>query len=445
MTNRTRGGYLCALAGTTIALGAAAVTQAQTCVSPTDPSTVEAFDPGDPWTINTWTPDRRPVYRLRLYNGSYSTDDFGVTSWWAVAETVDNDSNNVPDAIDNLLDRLDTAYDLGYRRIMLNLPAGHIQNQSKFMMAQYWTMPEWKRDWLESEIPTWLASKSEAVDLGVFVGSRITDIDTGCLNTPLNLCDSGSDFHQYTPCQALTDNLNLRYPDEEVDDDVALMSDQIGPWFSDVGLTSLWFDNVSSVPEEFTRLVNSPEFKDGSGNFVARMGGEAFPFYTSSSQRFPDNTAITSSEFPSGSTLLNVLPWMALDRFLMFNRDMTDTLPTVDHEETEIGIIMQQFYNGLSDDDERTDFIKNLAHAGYVVWADASGSSGSLVAHAYGLTNTCKADLDEDGDVDGADQSILMGNWNQEPALWIDGDLSGDGAVDGADLGLLLAAWGACP
>lgn len=49
-------------------------------------------------------------------------------------------------------------------------------------------------------------------------------------------------------------------------------------------------------------------------------------------------------------------------------------------------------------------------------------------------------DLTGDGQVDGADLGLLLGNWGGSGV----GDLDGDGAVDGADLGQLLGAWGGC-
>ena len=55
----------------------------------------------------------------------------------------------------------------------------------------------------------------------------------------------------------------------------------------------------------------------------------------------------------------------------------------------------------------------------------------------------CRADLDGNGSVDGADLGLLLGAWG--PAAGNSADLNGDGFVDGADLGLLLGAWGTCP
>lgn len=57
------------------------------------------------------------------------------------------------------------------------------------------------------------------------------------------------------------------------------------------------------------------------------------------------------------------------------------------------------------------------------------------------LRGPCTADLNGDGDVNGADLGLLLAAWgSSDPTA----DLNGDGDVNGADLGLLLAAWGAC-
>lgn len=53
----------------------------------------------------------------------------------------------------------------------------------------------------------------------------------------------------------------------------------------------------------------------------------------------------------------------------------------------------------------------------------------------------CPADLDSDGQVNGADLGILLGEWGQGGGI---ADLDGTGLVDGADLGILLASWGTC-
>ena len=55
---------------------------------------------------------------------------------------------------------------------------------------------------------------------------------------------------------------------------------------------------------------------------------------------------------------------------------------------------------------------------------------------AYGYFNL-------DGQIDGADLSMILGLWGLiNPPL---GDLTNDGQIDGADLSLILVRWGAVP
>lgn len=66
----------------------------------------------------------------------------------------------------------------------------------------------------------------------------------------------------------------------------------------------------------------------------------------------------------------------------------------------------------------------------------------SLDADLDGLPDECPpcpADLNVDGDVDGADLAILIGSWGSSNY-----DLTGDGIVDGADLTIVLGSWGPC-
>lgn len=58
----------------------------------------------------------------------------------------------------------------------------------------------------------------------------------------------------------------------------------------------------------------------------------------------------------------------------------------------------------------------------------------------------CRADLDHDGTVNGADLGLLLGGWGRcasnAPCA---ADINLDGTVDGSDLGLLLGSWGPVP
>jgi len=60
-----------------------------------------------------------------------------------------------------------------------------------------------------------------------------------------------------------------------------------------------------------------------------------------------------------------------------------------------------------------------------------------------GPTTCCPTDLNDDGQVNGADLGALVAFWGPNPS-YPRADITGDGTVNGSDLGLLLSAWGAC-
>jgi len=72
-----------------------------------------------------------------------------------------------------------------------------------------------------------------------------------------------------------------------------------------------------------------------------------------------------------------------------------------------------------------------------------AGWTGSNVEIIPPTAPACPADLNNDGQVNGADLGLLLGAWG--PCSGCAADLNADGQVNGADLGLLLGAWGACP
>jgi alpha-tubulin suppressor-like RCC1 family protein len=79
-----------------------------------------------------------------------------------------------------------------------------------------------------------------------------------------------------------------------------------------------------------------------------------------------------------------------------------------------------------------------------LVEADAAGASFAIGSTARPVRleadESCSADLDGNGSVDGADLGIVLVRWG----LSGQGDVNNDGTIDGADLGALLVAWGPC-
>lgn len=79
-----------------------------------------------------------------------------------------------------------------------------------------------------------------------------------------------------------------------------------------------------------------------------------------------------------------------------------------------------------------------------VLWDAKCASRAAIVCNGCdGLV--CRADLNFDGEVDGADLVVALAEWGVcPPATGCLADLTGDGLVDGPDLAELLSAWGAC-
>jgi hypothetical protein len=72
-----------------------------------------------------------------------------------------------------------------------------------------------------------------------------------------------------------------------------------------------------------------------------------------------------------------------------------------------------------------------------------SGTAPVVDRGAYELASAvlpCVGDITNNGEVDGADLGVLLGDWGGS----VSGDLDGNGSVDGADLGILLGNWGPC-
>lgn len=78
---------------------------------------------------------------------------------------------------------------------------------------------------------------------------------------------------------------------------------------------------------------------------------------------------------------------------------------------------------------------------------DQLAGFGSFVGVLTATTElACEADLNSDGEVDGADLGLLTGARGRcpSPPSHCPADLNGDGMVDGADFGILLGQWGDC-
>jgi hypothetical protein len=76
-----------------------------------------------------------------------------------------------------------------------------------------------------------------------------------------------------------------------------------------------------------------------------------------------------------------------------------------------------------------------IAAGGWYEWDECSTRTATVE-----YIDPCPGDLNNSGDVDAADLSLLLTGWGTA-----DADITGDGVANGVDLAILIAMWGACP
>ena len=101
-------------------------------------------------------------------------------------------------------------------------------------------------------------------------------------------------------------------------------------------------------------------------------------------------------------------------------------------------------------------FVTGVSHP---CWADlrwvwGQGNDGYWTVTRWGYETTpntparvpppsgCAGDVNDDGDTNAADLSVLLAQFGKSVAPWTDGDANGDGVVNTADLSVLLAWFG---
>jgi len=77
-------------------------------------------------------------------------------------------------------------------------------------------------------------------------------------------------------------------------------------------------------------------------------------------------------------------------------------------------------------------------------FADTNGNGVPDCCDEGVLCSPCPADVNEDGVVNGADISAVLGFWGQAGKPLPAADITQDGIVNGADIAVLLGSWGPC-
>ncbi len=123
------------------------------------------------------------------------------------------------------------------------------------------------------------------------------------------------------------------------------------------------------------------------------------------------------------------------------------------------GATSYDIYFGTDSTPDSTEFIQNqtgnsysppeLAEGTTYYWRiDGVNNNGTTTGNVWSFTTfepapNCPGDTNGDNQVNGADLSVLLGNFGSNVTPNTNGDLNGDGLVNGADLSVLLGNFGA--
>jgi hypothetical protein len=419
-----------------------------------DPVDVGPYAPPSGWRF---VPDRRPVAVITLSNGNYSLNDHGLVGWWHCEGTYQDDGfpygyagNGIADAFDELIDRMDDLYNVGFRRIQLRLPAGNIDEEQNYAdSSQWWSMPEWRRAGFQTAVAAWIAEKTAAADpvtMSVYAGYKLAD-----------------------PCFTGMDGSHLPKFDDPAD--ACTNYQNVQPWI-DIGVKEYWFDNSSPTWRDMKDLQHSSNFSQGNAsNWLAimKIGGEAVPTTTGSCATSPSTVKVPQPEALAAGA------WVASYRFARSRFTYNNTFRSFNPNTTEVGLMLNSQptpeasimcgpapHNSPAGKAWDFDDAKKFYDRGWVLWACVDsggtqdyavprGASTEAVMRIYDFGPIASiADFDGDGKIyanaAGLDYLEFFDAWSSNlltshpmPTFAM-GDVNGDNYVDFEDLAVFALA-----
>lgn len=373
--------------------------------------------------------------QLAAAHGARAPYDPGIQDWWA--DPRDSNNNGVSNAVENLIEKLDQAYNNGWRRILLNRPAGNLIINDNLTSSQYWTIPEWKRE--DMEHPTlglraWIQAHQDpnnpenSVSVGIYVGYQLSgDVcslwdygNTGripSMSDPRDMCEIYRNNH----------------------------------YWARLGIAEIWFDHAggrdrrvtgpTGATERVQSLIDLSYSPDYTGPYPVKFGAE--PCYV---------TKPRGATWRPDRAQLPWLPWESSHQFLTsqgLDPNNLEAWPAewqFDPREVEFGVQVEQ-----GDLEERAftiDTAYNYHINGFVLWVFECPDAEEYLKRIldFGVVS-CPADLNVDGTVDQQDVDRVLRHIIDgvaSPIPLYHGDFDRDGRLTPLDVQYIFDRFGAC-
>jgi hypothetical protein len=395
-----------------------------------------------------WAPNRLPAALISLRIGEYCSGEEGnyrgVQSWWYDQDDCTSFDGDETEVIDNLRDRITDAYNSGYRRIILYMPAGSVIGQD-VASSQWWSMPEWRRDAITCLISNWLLENPDT-QFEVYGAFPTNDPESLCMEanafytctTGVATCPTDLDpsaGQMYYPCAGAS---SAYPPSGFLQAEVCAFHRNVHPW-QHLGITRYWLDYAFQFSENFVEFPYCPLYAPGTDE-PHFLGAEAFPMIF-------DNSDPTEVDF----SLAALCPAIMFPGHIAVEDDDKSWDASAYAASTELMVVVD-----WSDGDDYFN-ITHMFHVlawtqrGFVLAAQAS--QNALVppqfteymkrVYDFGILAN-RRDFNGDGSVNSTDSSDFNAMYTvyngRSNCNWVHGDMDQDHDVDSHDY-LLFNLW----
>lgn len=415
---------------TVISIGSAAAATILTLAGRTAIAQNQQGGPLDPDTPTyEWTPDRRPVMSIPLFNGN-TNNPRGLSYGW-----YQHDADGLAptqaeyDQAKALLYRdIAAGYADGWRRFNLYMPAGAACGQV-FTGNQWTALPQWKKDLIADSIPVWFNDFPGAT-IGLYAGGL-------CSTEPASLCTGLP-----SSCSECSDPDQTFLPYASSGAGLTMLQYNALPYHA-IGFSEYFIDAAATNPSELIAIFRHSSFYN-----VMRMGGEAIPVVPHTGGGYdPDLPPMQDAPW----VCVNWFPWALMG-------GATDPRHVYDPETTEVGLwfdwtplVPSEIVGASSTTHITMPKMRDLLAHGWVPWSGPDFDFATTVhrnellkrIYSFGLIENI-ADFNFDGVVNSADYTEYVAAYFAHESAngnFIHGDMNGDGMIDPDDLGDFISAY----
>lgn len=282
--------------------------------------------------------DRRPSKIISLVDNNYDLNKYGISYWWLQEDS----------AIDSLISKINSYYDIGYRRFFLYFPTGNAPINSGTNSSSIWNpMEEWKKEDLKTTFKEfWKEKALLECSFGIMCGADIPndyDLSTAELGLVTDIRDQG-----------IFQNRKYHKPNINNVQDLIYIRDNFKEWIN-IGLKEIVFID-SSIGNSYSNILDINNIFG-----LRKIKVHANPFLIQESFYTDDNRS-------------SLLPFVGFYKdYISIKEENKSVFSEKMNENSEISIIIE------SDDNLSKQQIFDLNNKNISIWTFDTDSYDSII------------------------------------------------------------------